>query len=63
MLATSYLCPVVSAPIDDTSPWYVSVAIGKNYLSRMMKSMCEAAGIPGNKTNRRNSNDKTNGTI
>ena len=46
-----YLCPIASAPTDDTSPWYVSMAIGKNPLSRMMKTMCEAAEIPGKKTN------------
>ena len=46
-----YLRPVISAPIDDTSPWYVTVAIGKNPLSQMMKTMCEAAGTHGNKTN------------
>ena len=43
--------PILSVPADDTSPWYVSVAIGKNPDSWMMKTTCEAAGIPGNKTN------------
>ena len=36
-----YFRPVASAPTDDTSPWYVSMAIGRNPLSRMMKTMCE----------------------
>ena len=46
-----YLRPDARAPTDDTSSWYVSMAIGKNPLSRMMKTMCKAAEIPGKKTN------------
>ena len=30
---------------------YISVAVGKNPLSKMLKSMCEEAGISGEKTN------------
>ena len=37
-------------PVDD-SPWYISVAVGKNPLSKMLKTMCEEAGVIGHKTN------------
>lgn len=46
-----YLRPVLKIPTEDTSPWYTSVPIGKNPLSKMLKCMCEEAGIPGVKTN------------
>ena len=31
--------------------WYASVPIGKNILSKMLKTMCSEAGIEGNKSN------------
>ena len=46
-----YLRPVSKMPTTDTAPWYISVPIGKNPLSKMLKTMCEEAGIHGNKTN------------
>ena len=51
MTKESYLRPVAHKQAGDSSPWYTSVAIGKNPLSKMLKNMCEEAGIPGNKTN------------
>ena len=33
-----YLRPVTKKPVDD-SPWYISVAVGKNPLSKMLKTM------------------------
>ena len=45
-----YLRPVANKPVDD-SPWYISVAVGKNPLSKILKSMCEETGITGHKTN------------
>ena len=44
--------PFAQIPTDGSSPWYLSVAVGKNPLSKMMKTMCEEPGISGNKTNR-----------
>ena len=29
---------------------YISVAVGKNILSKMLKTMCEEAGVTGHKT-------------
>ena len=45
-----YLRPVAKKPVD-SRPWFISVAVGKNPLSNMLKTMCEEAGILGNKTN------------
>ena len=45
-----YLRPVAKKPVND-SPWYISVAVGKNPLSKMLKTMCEEAGVTGHKTN------------
>ena len=39
--ASAPIRPAASAPTDDISPWYVSMAIGKNPLSRMIKIMCK----------------------
>ena len=37
-------------PTNESNPWYMSVPIGKNPLSKMMKTTYEEAGISGNKT-------------
>ena len=39
------------APVDCQMPWYSSVPIGRNQLSKMVSGMCEEAGIVGKKTN------------
>ena len=46
-----YLRPAVTTPVDVQTPWYTSVPIGKNPLSKMFKNMCDQAGISGNKSN------------
>ena len=40
LYAIIYLRPVVSAPRDDTSPWYVAVATGKNPVSNDDSPCC-----------------------
>ena len=34
-----YLRPVAKKPVD-SRPWFISVAVGKNPLSKMLKTMC-----------------------
>ena len=41
-----YCRPKAKGPVDDASPWYEAVPVGKNKLSNMVKEMCEEAGIP-----------------
>ena len=38
-------------PSDPEKPWYTAVAVGKNTLSNMTKSMCAQAGVAGKKSN------------
>ena len=38
-------------PNDEGEPWFTSVPIGKNLLSKMVAEMCSKAGITGRKTN------------
>lgn len=40
-----------SVPKNESAPWYMSVAIGKNILNKFTKTMFEEAGILGKKTN------------
>ncbi|XP_011408668.1 PREDICTED: uncharacterized protein LOC105315651, partial [Amphimedon queenslandica] len=44
-----YVRPLSS--IVEGKPWFTSVPIGKNKLSSMVKDMCAAGSIEGNKTN------------
>ena len=46
-----YCRPLPSAPADTSKPWYSAVPIGRNTLTNMVPSMCEEAGISGEKTN------------
>ena len=46
-----YLRPLQLKPLDETSPWFCDVAVGKNTLQSKLKTMCAHAGIEGNKTN------------
>lgn len=43
--------PVPTAPVETDKPWYRSVVIGRNTLTKMVSLMCEEAGISGQKTN------------
>ena len=38
-------------PKEENAPWYLAVAVGKNVLMKMVKKMCDEAGIVGNKSN------------
>ena len=46
-----YLRPLPVCPKDPNAPWFMMTPIGRNELGKMVKSMCMAAGIEGNKTN------------
>lgn len=46
-----YCKPMASAPMDDSSPWFFNIPVGKNMLSKMVPEMCAEAGLAGKKTN------------
>ena len=46
-----YLCPFKKLSLCSDSPWFTSVPLGKNTLSKMMATMCLNAGIFGHKNN------------
>lgn len=46
-----YYRPVQSVPVDPKKPWYTAVLIGRNMLNKMVSSMCEEAGVTGEKSN------------
>ena len=46
-----YLQPLSNTPTDPYVAWFKNVPVGKNTLGRMMKSMCEKAGISEGYTN------------
>ena len=46
-----YLRPVAKVPENAAAPWFTTVPIGKNTLSKMVKTMCEQASIAGKRTN------------
>ena len=48
---TFYLQPLCNIPANPSAPWFKSVPVGKNTLGKMMKTMCEKAGISGGYTN------------
>ena len=48
---TYYLQPFCDVPTKLSAPWFKSVPIGRNKLGKIMKSMCEKAGISGGYTN------------
>ena len=45
-----YVQPVVKLK-DSTQPWFTTVPVGRNALSKMVKDICADAGVSGNKTN------------
>ena len=46
-----YVRPLNKALESDNAPWFSSVPVGKNQLSKMVKDMCSQAQIEGKKTN------------
>ena len=46
-----YVRPLNKAPESDNAPWFSSVPVGKNQLSKMVKDMCSQVQIEGKKTN------------
>ena len=46
-----YLRPVEKLRSDPSMPWFTSVAVGKNRLDCMLKTMCQEAGISQTYTN------------
>lgn len=46
-----YCRPLETRPSDHSKPWFTSIPIGRNYLAKMVPTMCEEAGIEGHKTN------------
>ena len=46
-----YLRPLASVPINKDLPWFTSVPVGRNELSKTVQKMCQLAGITGHKTN------------
>ena len=42
---TFYLQPLCNTPTNASAPWFRSTPIGKNTLGKMMKNVCEKAGI------------------
>ena len=46
-----YLCLITKVPTKPAAPWFTSAPIGKNTLSKMVKTMCEQASIDGKRTN------------
>ena len=46
-----YLRPLTKVPESGDTPWFSSVPIGKNQLSKMVQEMCSQAGVSGKKTN------------
>ena len=48
---TFYLQPLCNTPTNASAPWFKSIPIGKNTLGKMMKNMCEKAGVSDGYTN------------
>ena len=46
-----YCRPCATLPKQESDPWFVSVAVGKNTLTNMVKTMCDEAGVDGKKLN------------
>ena len=46
-----YLQPLSKIPKVDKSPWFTSVPVGRNTLSKMVKDICLEGGIKGGHTN------------
>ena len=46
-----YLTPVTVLPSDPTKPWFTKVPVGRNTLNKMLKEMCQDAGLPQTYTN------------
>ena len=37
--------PVAVLPTDQAKPWFTKVPVGKNALDKMLKEMCQEAGL------------------
>ena len=48
---TFYLRPLGKVPEIPDAPWFTAVPVGKNILSKMVKTMCEEASIIGKRSN------------
>ena len=46
-----YLTPVTKLPSDPAKSWFTRVPVGKNTLNKMLKEMCQEAGLPEIYTN------------
>ena len=46
-----YCKPMSNTPLNESSPWYFNIPVGKNMLSKMVPDMCSKAGLIGKKTN------------
>ena len=46
-----YLRPLAKITKEENVPWFSSVPVGKNALSKMVQEMCSKANIQGKKTN------------
>ena len=48
---TLYVCPLSKIPAGPSAPWFTSVPVGRNTLSKMLQNMCDEGGAQGKKTN------------
>lgn len=46
-----YLTPLAVLPSDPAKPWFTKVPVGRNTLNKMLKDMCQDAGISETYTN------------
>ena len=46
-----YVCPLPKIPAGPSAPWFTSVPVGRNTLSKMLQNMCDEGGVQGKKTN------------
>ena len=46
-----YLRSLTKVPESEDTPWFSSVPVGKNQLSKTVQEMCSQAGVSGKKTN------------
>ena len=46
-----YCRPVSNLPQKPDDPWFLAIAVGKNVLGKMVREICDEAGVNGKKTN------------
>ena len=46
-----YVRPLPKIPAGPSAPWFTSVPVGRNTLSKMLQNMCDEGGVQGKKTN------------